>query len=333
MSPSQGWFESDDDYRNRVSKEADERTIKESTGSEPSQGWFESDENYRDRISREANEHIIEDSGGSRPSQGWFESDEAYSERISREANERVIEDSTGASPSQGWLESNNDYETRIRKEANEQTIARGSSSKPNQGWLEGDHAYRSRIAHEARETRASGRSDSPSNYGYIHSATSSSASSSDFGNIGFIIALIIIAGVIYSALSSSPSVNRSSTSKENSSDSQAGRSSERVVDRPCFAFGDALIFTDTNLHVPESRLAKYSKIRNTSSGEDGLCSVMADPPGFHWLSCYRDIGGNGGYMSSRSDDSRYLLRDVVEVVPGIQIDTRTWQGSCKVRS
>ena len=112
-----------------------------------------------------------------------------------------------------------------------------------------------------------------------------------------------------------------------------SGKSHERIVDRSCFVSGDALIFTDTRLHVPESRLARYSKIRNTSSGEDGLCSVKADPPGFHWLSCYRDIGGNGGYMSSRSDDSRYSLKDVVEAVPGIQISTRVWQGSCKVRS
>jgi hypothetical protein len=166
-----------------------------------------------------------------------------------------------------------------------------------------------------------------------MHSATSSSSSSSDSANIGFIIALVIVTAVIYSALSSLPSVNNNSTSKQNSSVSQAEKPSERIVDRTCFVIGDSLIFTDTRLHVPESRLARYSKVRNTSSGEEGICSVKVDPPGFHWLSCYRDIGGNGGYMSSRSDDSRYFLRDVVEAVPGIQISTRVWQGSCKARS
>ena len=108
--------------------------------------------------------------------------------------------------------------------------------------------------------------------------------------------------------------------------------SSERIVNRACFIFGDSLIFADTRLHVPESRLARYRKIRNTSSGEEGVCSVKTDPPGFRWLSCYRDIAGNGGYMSSRGDDSRYYLGNVIEAVPGIQISTRVWQGSCKVR-
>ena len=62
MSPKQGWFESDEDYRSRVAREADERTIEDSTGSAPLPGWFESDDSYRERIAREANEHRIEDS-------------------------------------------------------------------------------------------------------------------------------------------------------------------------------------------------------------------------------------------------------------------------------
>jgi hypothetical protein len=56
MSPTKGWFESDEDYRNRVAREADERTIEDSTGSAPSRGWFESGEDYRNRVAREADE-------------------------------------------------------------------------------------------------------------------------------------------------------------------------------------------------------------------------------------------------------------------------------------
>ena len=59
MSPNQGWFESDDDYRQRVAQEADERTIEDSTISAPSQGWFEADQDYDTRIRKEANEQIV----------------------------------------------------------------------------------------------------------------------------------------------------------------------------------------------------------------------------------------------------------------------------------
>lgn len=174
MSSGQGWFESDEDYRDRVAREADERTIENSTGDAPSQGWFESDESYRERISQEANEHRVEDSTGSAPSQGWFESDSDYRDRIAQEANERTIEASTGTAPKQGWFESDDDYDIRIRKEANEHIIEDDSGSAPKQGWFEGDHDYRSRIAHEARESRARDRSGSTSDGG------SSSASDND---------------------------------------------------------------------------------------------------------------------------------------------------------
>jgi hypothetical protein len=39
------------------------------------QGWFESDEDYRTRMTQEANERIVEDSTGSAPKQGWFENE------------------------------------------------------------------------------------------------------------------------------------------------------------------------------------------------------------------------------------------------------------------
>ena len=40
----QPWFESDESYQSRTTREAAEATIKECSGSAPSQGWFESDE-------------------------------------------------------------------------------------------------------------------------------------------------------------------------------------------------------------------------------------------------------------------------------------------------
>lgn len=213
MSPTKGWFESDDDYRSRVAREADERTIEDSTGSAPSKGWLENDDDYCDRISRESDEHKIEDSTGLAPSKGWFENDDDYRDRIHRESNERTIEDSTGSAPSKGWLESDDDYDTRIRKESNEQILLDGTGSASKKGWFEGDHDYRSRIAHEAREVRANERpstsigsnSDSSSSYDTDSSYSQSrsptvSHSSSPATTGGFfwgavvVIALIVIA-------------------------------------------------------------------------------------------------------------------------------------------
>ena len=157
---SQGIFESDDNYHARVTREADEQTIKEVSGSAPSQGFLESDTAYKDRISTEANERRVEASSGSSPSQGVFESDTTYRSRVAKEANEHEIERATGSSPSQGWFETEQSYETRVRKEANEQTIARTTGQPARQGWFEGDHAYRSRLATEARELRIGGGND-----------------------------------------------------------------------------------------------------------------------------------------------------------------------------
>lgn len=208
MNPTQGWFESDDDYRNRVAQEADERTIEDSTGSAPSQGWFESDENYRNRITQESNAHRIEDSTGSAPSRAWFEDDESYQDRIAREANERTIEDSTGSAPKQGWFESDNDYGTRIRKVANEQFVENGTGSAPKQGWFEGDYDYRSRIAHEAREVRARDRSQvSPDDSASNSAAFTGSEGSASSGGIssssdpsGWVFAFLIAVGFIIAA-------------------------------------------------------------------------------------------------------------------------------------
>ncbi len=166
MSPEQGWFESDEDYRNRVAREADERTIQDSTGSAPSQGWFENDDSYRERIAREANESTIEAGTGEAPSQGWFENDEAYN--------------------------------IRVRKEANEEIVKSGTGSSPKQGWFEGNHEYRSRIAHQAREARADGvsgsaRSTQSDDFSDSSGTADHSAAGSDF-SVGFSLAIVALA-------------------------------------------------------------------------------------------------------------------------------------------
>lgn len=208
MSPSQGFFESDDDYSVRVAKEADERTIKDSTGSAPSRGFFESDDSYRDRITREANENRIESSTGSAPAQGLFESDDSYRDRIEREANESTITSSTGARPSQGFFERDEAYVVRVRKEANEQVVAHGTRSSPKQGFFEGDHAYRSRIAHEARAVRADGPATSDSTTSPDHRGagsdgpSSGSTSSGSFG--GIFVAIAVVIAMAFGILSNS---------------------------------------------------------------------------------------------------------------------------------
>jgi hypothetical protein len=153
-----GIFESDEDYRSRISQEANERIVEESTGSTPSKGIFESDEDYRSRINEEACERIIEDSTGSTPSKGIFESDEDYHSRVSEEAHERIIEDSTGSTPSKGIFESDEDYHSRVSEEANERIIEDFTGSTPSKGVFEADGDYRRRIGLEAREQRAKGR-------------------------------------------------------------------------------------------------------------------------------------------------------------------------------
>jgi hypothetical protein len=181
MTPTQGWFESDGEYRARVAKEADERTIEKSTGASPSQRLFESDDGYRDRITREATEHRIEEASGSARSQGIFESDGRYRSRIEKEANEQAVERASGSAPSQRFFESNEDYEVRIRREANEHAL-RDSGASPTQGSFEGDHAYRSRIAHDAREIRADGRTtfnDPSAKAGSSYSGSAAGASTS----------------------------------------------------------------------------------------------------------------------------------------------------------
>lgn len=152
---TQGWFESDSDYRDRISREADEHTIESIDGTKPSQGIFESDNDYRDRISLEADELRTEDNTGDRPSQGWFESDDDYSERAEQEANESTIEANTGSAPSQGWFESDDDYRERIDLEANEAVIEESTGSAPSQGWFESDDDYAERIDQEATECQS----------------------------------------------------------------------------------------------------------------------------------------------------------------------------------
>lgn len=159
----QGFFESDDDYRDRMEREADEGRIERTTGDAPSQGFFESENRYEDRISREADEDTIEDSTGDKPSQGFFESDDRYTDRIEQEANERTIEDVTGDAPSQGFFESDDKYRDRIEREADESIIERATGEKPSQGFFESDDSYRDRISREADEHDSDDSSSSKS--------------------------------------------------------------------------------------------------------------------------------------------------------------------------
>ena len=195
MAPEQGFFESDEHYRDRTSREANERVIQDSTGSAPSQGFFEGDDHYRDRIAREASERIIQDSTGSAPRQGFFEGDDHYRDRIAREANEETIRASRGSPSRQGFFESDTAYDTRVRKEANESLVGDIAGTSPKQRWFESDYEYRRRLAHEARESivrqgrsspssRSDSRGGSSRSYSYssgsqVRTATARSGSSS----------------------------------------------------------------------------------------------------------------------------------------------------------
>lgn len=153
--PTQGFFESDDDYRERISLEADEQTIENATGEAPSQGFFEGDDDYRERIRLEADEATIEDVTEEEPSQGFFEKDDDYVERITLEADERIIEDLGEEAPSQGFFESDSAYRERIAIEADECTIEDATGDAPSQGFFESDDDYHDRISKEADEHRA----------------------------------------------------------------------------------------------------------------------------------------------------------------------------------
>jgi hypothetical protein len=160
-TPNQGFFESNDDYRERISREADERTIENNTGDAPKQGFFEGDGNYRGRISEEADESIIEEVTDDAPKQGFFEGDNNYRDRISLEADESTIEDATGDAPKQGFFENNDDYRERVSVEADESIIEKATGDAPSQGFFESDDSYQERISEEANEHRASDDSSS----------------------------------------------------------------------------------------------------------------------------------------------------------------------------
>ena len=173
MGSSQGWFESDADYRDRLEQESNERIVEESTGSAPKQGWLESAEAYSSRISDEANVRTIEGNTGSAPSQGWFESNEDYRTRIEQEANVSTIARTSGNAPRQGWFEGNDSFNTRMRQEANEQFLA-DSGQSARKGWFEDDYAYRQRINQEANKVRAFKEQNGPKGHdpeksGYIY--------------------------------------------------------------------------------------------------------------------------------------------------------------------
>lgn len=151
-----GWFESDEEYRARITREDYESTIEQSTGLKPKQGWFESEDDYASRIKDEANEAIIENINGDPPSQGWFESDFDYRARITTEAHEAIIEQSRGREPKQGWFETDLDYQQRVRREAYVERITEATGKAPRRGWFESDRDFGDRVSVGAREATGS---------------------------------------------------------------------------------------------------------------------------------------------------------------------------------
>ena len=158
----QGFFEGDDAYQQRMSKEANEQRIEEATGGKPSQGFFESDDAYRSRITDEAHKSTIESLTGENPAQGLFESDSAYRYRIAQEAHKAILIDSTDEKLSQGLFESDDEYSHRLRHKANEANVRSATGNAPKQGLFESDKDYRGRVSLEAREQAAKGRKSDP---------------------------------------------------------------------------------------------------------------------------------------------------------------------------
>ena len=155
MSSKQGFFESDSDYRDRISREADEHTIECISGDKPHQKFLEHDNTYEGRIEKEADEHTVQDSTGDAPRQKFLESDSDYRERVSQEADERTVEDNTGDAPRQGFFESDDSYRDRVEHESNESVIEKATGDAPRQGFFENDDSYSERISQEADEARA----------------------------------------------------------------------------------------------------------------------------------------------------------------------------------
>jgi hypothetical protein len=157
-TPTQGIFESNEDYASRVEVYANETAIETSTGQPPSQGFLESSEEYGRRIREEARKEVIESSTGRPPSQGFLESSHDYRERLGVHAHEAIIAKATGQPPTRGWLESETQYRGRVGREADVATIERATGMPPKQGWFETDRDFRQRANVAANEHRAAGR-------------------------------------------------------------------------------------------------------------------------------------------------------------------------------
>lgn len=205
--PSQRFFESDEDYAERVAHQADERAVELATGEKPSQGFFESDESYSARIRHEAKEAEIKLATGEAPSQGFFESDKDYERRITLDARRSVVAAQDETRASQGWFEDDGDYRRRMSLYSCEAAIERETGSKPSQGFFESDDDYRARIWLEAQELRA-GREyggveyepEQASDYSYESSDSGSSSGSSGTSSSGWggwLILAIVAFGII----------------------------------------------------------------------------------------------------------------------------------------
>jgi hypothetical protein len=181
--PTQGMFESDQAYKDRVYLEGKERIIEDTTGSKPKQGFFESDDTYRSRVAHDANARIVENISGSSPRHGLFESDEHYRSRIHFEADEQVIKGATGSAPRQGLFESTTSYHDRISQEANARIVESATGSAPRQGLFESTDNFQTRVNRASKEIKASSVERKGSNNTYTDVEAYSHSSGPSWGS------------------------------------------------------------------------------------------------------------------------------------------------------
>lgn len=152
-------FEDDDTYADRLKKEADEATIRNS-GRRVSQGHDESESDYRSRLSDEAEtasyQQTIRDHGGSPGRKGLFESREAYRDRMEREATDQILAGNEGYHDSRRLLETEREYQERRRTDADLDVLRDHVPEAARRDWLglEFEDEYERRIHHQSHLSR-----------------------------------------------------------------------------------------------------------------------------------------------------------------------------------
>lgn len=121
---SQGHDESDSDYRSRLSDEAEtasyHETIRDHGGSPGRKGLFESREEYRDRMEREATDQILASKEGYHDSRRLLDTDREYQDRRRTDADHDLLQDYDPDAAARDWLglELEGEYERRIHHQA-----------------------------------------------------------------------------------------------------------------------------------------------------------------------------------------------------------------------